>query len=374
VSIRFARTGIFRGEPAERVLCVVGDVNRDGNDEVVIGQRAPKPRLSWLGRDASGTWREHLIDDTFDHLEAGGFLHDIDGDGRLDLVAGADGRGDRVWWWQCPADPGDPAARWTRREIFRMPANQSHDQLIADLDGDGRPEVYFWNQGARALFAATIPDDPRTEPWPTVTTIATDVTGEGLAAADVDGDGGLELLAGLRWYKCDRDDGWQSRAFAQSFVSTRLAVADFDGDGRVEIAISEGDASLNGRAYGRLAVCTRGANPREPWSVRLLHDRLLDPHSLAAADFDGDGRCELFVGELGDPNGDPEHEPALRIYRWDGEQFEEQVIERTSFGVHEARPIRIDGRLGIVGKPYRNLHSTAPRPPEIDTIHLWLPE
>ena len=46
----------------------------------------------------------------------------------------------------------------------------SHDQLVADIDGDGRPEVYFWNQLGNALFCAPVPSDPAVSPWPAVRT------------------------------------------------------------------------------------------------------------------------------------------------------------------------------------------------------------
>ncbi len=36
--------------------------------------------------------------------------------------------------------------------------------------------------------------------------------------------------------------------------------------------------------------------------------------------------------------------------------------------------IVLDGRVGITGKPYRNLRSEAPRGPDVDCVNLWLPE
>jgi hypothetical protein len=368
----FRRHRIYAGEPSERTLCVVGDLDGDGVPEIVIGARCPEPELYWLGRTAAGEWQRHLMDDDCGPLEAGGFLADITGNGHLDFVAAHDARDNGVFWWE---QPDDPTRHWARREIFRMPACKSHDQFVADLDGDGRLEVYFWNQGAGTLFWVPVPDDPRISPWPVVRPVATGVVNEeGFAAADVDGDGRPELVAGQSWYRLLPSGEWERHVYAQGYVSTRLGAADFDGDGRVEIVMSEGDASfMRPEYYGRLVRFRAGRDAEGLWEAELLHDRLADPHSLVVADFDGDGRPDVFVGELGSPNGDHPHPPAQRIYLNRGDRFEEHVIDR-GVGTHEAKAIVLDGRLGIAGKPYRNVGGEIPRGPDVDGVHLWLPE
>jgi hypothetical protein len=348
----------------------MGDLNGDGVPEIVIGARAPRPELFYLARRGDGTWGRRLIDDGFETLEAGGVLADLDGDGDLDLLAGQDARGDRLFWWECPDDPDRP---WTRREVCRMPGRKSHDQLVADIDGDGRPEVTFWNQGSRTLFCAPIPDDPRVSPWPDIRPVATDVSEEGLCAADLDGDGRPELIAGQSWYRPLSGGRWERHPFAEGCVSPRLTAADFDGDGRPEIILSEGDASLNRRPYGRLIRFRPGADPEALWEPEVLHERLLDPHSLSVADFDGDGHPDLYVGEMGLPDGSDPHPPAQRIFLSRGSRLEEHVIDR-GLGAHEAKAIEMDGRAGIVSKPFRLARENVPRTPEIDGIHLYTPK
>ncbi|MGI6610065.1 MAG: hypothetical protein ACOX4G_06090 [Limnochordia bacterium] len=221
----YVRQTIYTGEPNERVLCVVGDLDGDRIPEIVIGARHPRAELFWLGRTADGTWQRYDMDTSFGTLEAGGVLYDVDGNGDLDFIAGQDGWGDLLFWWECPEDPTPP---WIRRVICQMPDRKCHDQLVADLGGDGRPELYFWNQGSKTLFTVPIPEDPRVCPWPGIRPVVEGVLEEGLAVADVDGDGRLELTAGQSWYKPPRDRRgiWERHVFATGFVSTRVAAAD----------------------------------------------------------------------------------------------------------------------------------------------------
>ncbi len=366
----FRRHAIYQGEPSERVLCVVGDINGDGVPEIVIGARAPVAELYWLGRSASGEWVSHLMDSGFETLEAGGALYDVNGNGRLDLVAGHDARGNKLLWWENLPDPAQP---WPRHEIATMPAHKTHDQMIAHLLPDTRAELYYWNQRAQTLFCAPLPDAPTVTPWPGIHPVVTDVAEEGLCAADVDGDGRLELVAGQSWYKPLGGERWARHVFAEGWVTPKSVAADFDGDGWPEIVLAEGDASLNRRPYGRVGLFKAGDDPGVMWHLTILHERLLDPHSLAVADFDGDGQPDLFVGEMGMPDGNHPHPPAQRIYVNHGGELIEQVID-TGLGTHESKAIVLDGRVGIVAKPFRVLRSSAPRTPDVDTIYLWLPE
>ena len=366
----WTRTTIHRGDAIERVLCVTGDVDGDGDDEVLIGGRTGTMGLHLLDHASDGQWRHHLIDSDYDRMDAGGWLVDLDGDGRLDFLAGPDRANNLLTWWR---NAGEPATPWTRRVICEMPGRQSHDQIAADLDGDGRLEVYFWNQGAETLFVARVPDDPAVEPWPDVQPVAEGVREEGLAIADVDGDGRAELIAGQSWYRCTGAGRYERQVYAEGFVSPRIAAADLRGHGQLEIVIAEGDASIYAKRLGRLARLTPGDDVSKPWAMQVLHEELEDPHSIIVADFDGDGRPDVFIGELGDPNGAHHHPPAQRIYWNCGGELVEQIID-AGVGTHEAKLLRVGGRTMIVGKPYRNVRDAIERDDEVDAVHVWAAE
>ena len=105
-----------------------------------------------------------------------------------------------------------------------------------------------------------------------------------------------------------------------------------------------------------MARCWFDEDPTAPWNVEILQEKLADPHSLVIADFNGNGRPDLFVGELGDPNARDRHTPAQRVYRNEGGVLVEQVID-SGIGTHESKAIVLDGRSGVVCKSYRNVRA-----------------
>ena len=300
----FRRHTIFEGSPAERMHCMVGDLDNDGVPEIVISTRHPD-EVHWFGRTSNGAWEPHLIDDTFPSISVGGVLVDITGNGRLDLIASTSDRGSCVYWWECP---DDPTQRWERREVSPLPAPRTHDMMVADIDGDGRQELYVWNQDAKTLFTVRLPDDPYVTPWPGFRPIVTGVNEQSFAAADVDGDGKLELIAGRSWYRLLANGEWERHVYTEDFDGERVVAADFDGDGRPEIALCEVSADF-GQTYGRLALLRPGADPEDLWEAEVLREQLVDAHSLQVADFDGDGRPDIYVGEMG-PGGLDRSAPA----------------------------------------------------------------
>lgn len=369
----FRRKTIWTGKPSERTLCVVGDVTGNGTPDIVIAGRNPAKELYYLTRTPDKEWVRYSMSTECGQLEAGGYLADINGNGWLDFVAGQDWKGNKILWWE---NPGESGETWPQHVIFEMPGNQSHDQFVADLDDDGRLEVYFWNQSTKTLFWVPVPDDPTVSPWPNVGVIVTDVREEGFAAADVDGDGKPELIAGQSWYKppSSPDGSWERHIFAEGFASPRVAAADFTGDGKIEIILAEGDASyLTDRYYGQVARCSFDDDPTELWNVEILHNRLADPHSLAIADLNENGQLDLFVGELGDPNANDRHPPKQRIYFNDNGKLVEKVIDE-GLGTHESKVIELDGQKAIICKSYRNVREDVPRTPDVDSIHLWVPK
>jgi hypothetical protein len=355
------------GGSSQQTALLLADLDRDGAQDIVIGYRVAGPALVWIRHTARG-WTREVIEPAFLTVEAGGASFDIDADGDLDLVFGADAQNRQVWWWENPFPHF--GARWARHTIKDEGAVQHHDQIAGDFTGTGRPQLAFWNQRAKSLLLATIPGDPGT-PWPREV-IFSGQAGEGVKSAaayaegidafDVDGDGRLDLLAGNYWFKY-RDGAFQPVRIGTS--GGRIRAGRFRAGGVPQVVIAPGDGSGPLMLY----QCTGDPTRPESWSGRRLLDRdMVHGHTLDLGDVDGDGHLDIFAAEMAQwTNGPRPDHPAATAWLLYGDgtgRFRTTVLVE-GHGWHEGRlgDVDGDGDLDVVNKPYT---WNAPR------LDIWL--
>lgn len=313
----------------------VGDIDGDGKLDVVAGEywyqapdfkQLPVRKLMPFGADYMQNNSEHLVD--------------MDGDGDLDVLAGAFTLPIVNWYENPGAGNYEGAEGWKVHQLIDTGTGHNEATFLHDIDGDGTPEFIenSWNaDNPMQIIRLVKGDDGKVSAEKHV--VSESGNGHGMGFGDLNGDGREDIVFLGGWYECPADGPFSGpwewhKDFTLPHASCPILVVDLNSDGRNDIIWADG------HNYG--LYWHEQMEPQSDgtivWRQHLIDKKFSQAHCLAWADIDNDDKPELITGKRyyahSGKDAGAEDDITTQYYDWNPEDqtWKKNVISKAPAG------------------------------------------
>ena len=271
------------------------DIDGDG-DMDVLGADVANDEIAWFENNGSGSFSAKKVIGSID-APYSVYAADVDGDGDMDVLATADPNStDYVVWYE--NDGNDPIG-WTRHTIdsgFDGPRSV----YAVDLDGDGDMDVIAGAKGPAGGFSGADQivwyENDGSGNFSGRQVIGSDSYTTSVIAADINNDGDMDVLGAsdqnnpkVSWYENNGSESFTESVIDATLTGGRKSVyaAHINNDGHMDVLASSS-------ADNTIVWYENDGSTPIVWTKRTIDNAFSGPWSVYAADIDGDGDMDVL--------------------------------------------------------------------------------
>lgn len=235
-----------------------GDLDGDGDIDLALAQFGyDQGEVSWLERTGPWEFKRHVLSDLSGAINV--CIADFDGDGRPDIAALISQQWEEIYVFL-----NKGGGRFESNRIWGSTNEDygSSGMSIGDINRDGRPDLVYSNGDG---FGPAATPGPR--PW-----------------------------HGLQWFENLGGGFFRYHRIGDLPGAYSPIAVDLDGDGAMDVVASAAYADWNDANRDVVSIMWFRNDGRMNFTPHVITRNPKDLITLAAGDFDGDGRPELVTG------------------------------------------------------------------------------